>query len=612
MNTADFLFPKDLEVTSTQYPNIIFIGSCLSEAYIKRLQLGYKQNVFDFILFNNAADLPDKTSEEVGRFDLQYIQLPLRSVLTDAVIRMADYDVAESAMDWVELGKNNIDRMIEKALKYNLQTGILTLLSNFIIPQRHISASILDENSGNDLCFIVAELNRYLADISRRHKNVFVADVESVAASVGKRYFLDDIIVFSTHGSVFYTDWSGHELAPYWTFPAPGRIEPIPDIGQTYENRIDDFFCAVFRQIEALYRSFKQVDMVKVVIFDLDNTLWRGQLIEHYQPGLRWPYSDGWPLGIWEAIHHLRRRGIMTAIASKNDQHLVEEKWDDAVQPPFVKFSDFVATSINWEPKAENIRKILQKLSLTPKSAVFVDDNPVERESVKAALPGIRVIGSDPFVVRRILLWSPETQIATRSTESQRREQMLKQQFAREDEKASMSREDFLASLGSTITIWPVQDIGHRTFSRVFELVNKTNQFNTNGVRWSLEDYRSFLEGNGKIYAFSVKDRFTEYGTVGVVFIRGNQVQQYVMSCRVLGMEIETAVLSYIVRDLRRDPTVKSIEARIVETDANMPCRDLFKRSQFSSAPEQPLHYVLEPDTLPPLSERVHIEFIDA
>lgn len=612
MDAADFLFPRDLEVSAVQYPNILFIGSCLSEAYVLRLREQYKENDLEYILFNNAAELPEKDDDEIGRFDLQYIQLPLRSVLTDAAVRMVDSDLSRSPIDWIELGKANIDRMIEKAIKYNLQNGILTFLSNFVVPQRHISSSIYDENSEGDLCFVISELNKYLSETARCYANTFVADVESIAASIGKRYFLDDAIVFSTHGSVLYPDWAGHEHMPYWTAPDPGRIEPIPDLGTTYEIRTQEFFRAVFRQIEAMHRSFKQIDMVKVVIFDLDNTLWRGQLVEHYRSGEHRPYTDGWPLGIWEAVHHLRRRGIMTAIASKNDQHLVEQMWDDAVQPPFVKLSDFVATGINWEPKAENIRAILQKLSLTPKSAVFVDDNPVERESVKAALPGIRTIGSDPFVVRRILLWSPETQIAKRSTESQRREQMLKLQFAREDEKSSMSRDAFLSGLGSTLSIWQVKDSGHRTFSRIFELVNKTNQFNTTGVRWSPDNYSSFLETGGVIHAFSVKDRFTEYGTVGVVFTRGDQIQQFVMSCRVLGMEIETAAMAHIVATLRRDRGASTIEGHIVETEANMPCRDLFKRSQFAEVGHQRLHYVLKPDAVPRVSPHVRIEVVDA
>ena len=113
---------------------------------------------------------------------------------------------------------------------------------------------------------------------------------------------------------------------------------------------------------------------------------------------------DGWPVGLWEAAQHLRRRGICVD-ASQNDPHLVQARWHDAAQPPFVSFTDFVIPQIGWRAKAERIQHILNCLSLTPESAVLVDDSRTEREAVKAALPGIREIGEDPLVLRRVLLW---------------------------------------------------------------------------------------------------------------------------------------------------------------------------------------------------------------
>ena len=96
-----------------------------------------------------------------------------------------------------------------------------------------------------------------------------------IANSVGKRFFMDDFIGFYTHGSVHYPDWA-----------EGNRLEVVPRFSETYENRLDEFFTAVFRQIDAIYRTVNQLDQVKVVIFDLDNTLWRGQLAEDYQPGM--------------------------------------------------------------------------------------------------------------------------------------------------------------------------------------------------------------------------------------------------------------------------------------------------------------------------------------
>ena len=248
----------------------------------------------------------------------------------------------------MEVGKRNIDMMLEKALSYNVETGLLSFVSTFIVPQGRVAPSLLDARSSTDFAWIVAELNNYLAKAIQKFDHTFLADVDVIANTLGKRFFLDDFIVFNTHGSVHYPDWHLYEL---------DRLDPVPDIGLVYENRTDDFFSTVFRQIEALYRTVKQIDVVKAVIFDLDNTLWRGQLVEHYQPGERWPISHGWPLGVWEAVQQLRWRGIATAIVSKNDRHLVEAKWRDAVDPPFVKFEDFLIAQIGWQSKAESIKK---------------------------------------------------------------------------------------------------------------------------------------------------------------------------------------------------------------------------------------------------------------
>jgi FkbH-like protein len=586
MKTADFLFPRDLEVTPSGLKQVLVIGSCLSEAYVKRFRQSMPEATFDYVLFNNAADLPSRTKEEIAIYDLQYIQIPIRSVLTDAVVRIEDNDRASPPIDWIHLGKQNISLMLRSAMRYNVDGSLLTFVSSFVVPQGRIAASLDEQDSEDDLVRVIRELNSYLAAELKQYPQTYLADVDMIANSLGKQFFLDDAIGFYTHGAIFYTDWAAQERFPHWTSPAPGRIEDIQELGITYENRYEEYFDAVLRQIEAMYRTVRQIDMVKVVIFDLDNTMWRGQLIEHYQIGAKFPHSDGWPLGIWEAIHHLRRRGIIVTISSKNDEVSVAAKWDDAVQPAFVKFGDFFRPQINWSPKADNIRVILDELSLTPRNALLVDDNPVERESVRVSLPGIRVIGADPFVVRRILLWAPEIQLSTRTKETGRREEMLRRQIDRDLEKTTVSRPEFLKSLQSKLKIFRVNSASESSFSRIFELVNKTNQFNTSGKRWTLEDYRAHFDRGGKVFGFSVVDRFTDYGIVGVVFVHQAQIIQFVMSCRVLGMEIEIAVTASVVQNIRGDSSTQTIFGSIIPTDANTPCRDLFLRVGFLATRE--------------------------
>lgn len=472
--------------------------------------------------------------------------------------------------------------MLEKAVAYHTQSKILTLVANFIIPQGVTAASLAEQGAENDLSYIVSELNKYLAKKISCYEGCYIADVNCIAATMGKRYFLNDVIYFYTQGSVFDPNWSQHEMRAAWTHPDPGRIEMVPALGETYENRNQEFLEAVFRQVEAIYRIAHQIDQVKLVIFDLDNTMWRGLLGEHYGEGHTWPYFDNWPMGVWEAVQHLRRRGIIVSIASKNDLDNVVSRWEDVVQFGFVKFDDFTCPQVNWNPKASNIANILSTLSLTPKSVVFVDDNPVEREAVKAAFPEIRTIGSDPFVIRRILLWAPETQLLRRNQVTLEREDMLKKQVVRESSRVTLSREEFLASLNCSIKWRKMLNFEDSVFPRVYELVNKTNQFNTNGKRWSCEDYRRHFEMGGKVLSFQVEDNYTSYGLVGVLFIINAEITQCVMSCRVLGMEVEQAIIALAVQEIRNETSVAVIKAGITETSSNMPCRDLYIKAGFN------------------------------
>jgi FkbH-like protein len=293
-------------------------------------------------------------------------------------------------------------------------------------------------------------------------------------------------------------------------------------------------------------------------------------------------------------VQHLRARGIITAICSKNDEGLVRTRWSRAVLP-WLTLDDFALRAINWRPKAENIADIIARASVTARSTLFVDDNPVERASVKAAHPDIRIIGSNPYVTRRILLWSPETQLAFRSAESANRETSIRQLQARESDRGTLSRETFLATLGCAVTISAVDAESHADFARTLELINKTNQFNTTGVRWTSAQLVYFLSVGGALIVFRVRDKYADYGLVGAVLFRLGLFAQVAMSCRVLGLDIETSVIHAIMRH-KASP---AFHARVFETDANMVCRDLFARCGFSPAAAGGGLFVWEGNTIP-------------
>lgn len=573
LEIADFIFPRDLEKTPTRFSSCLFIGSCVSEAYVIHFRKSHPLTHIDYILFNNIADVGTMPPRKIETYDFTYIQLPMRHIIGDIVVEFSKFTDIAINEEIVANSFATLELMLDAAMKFNKQSGAVTFVQNFVVPQTSVTAGLNNVATYRDLKYLMERLNDRLGELVRLYKNAYLIDAEAIASSMGKRYFSDDSLVFYTHGAFWYPDWVGIEH---------GRIEPVPPMESISEHKLDDYYAAIWRSCEYHYRVLNQIDSVKLVIFDLDDTLWRGLIGEHYNDGGPTPITVGWPLGVHEAIHHLKARGILVAICSKNNPELVAHRWERAVPLNWIKLDDFVCVEIGWTPKAEAVGRIMTEVNLTAKNVVFVDDNPVERSSVQEVYPAIRTIGANPFHTRRVLLNSPETQLRVLTSESAQRDQMIRSQRDREAQRKMVSREEFLLNLNCRVDLRWVVSSNDPAFSRAFELLNKTNQFNTNGKRWTLIEIEQHFGRGGSVVAFDVKDKFTAYGLVGVVLIAGFEIVQFAMSCRVLGLEVELGVLNSIVRVLGELAPSTPVIGTIVQTEANFVCRDVYAKSGFA------------------------------
>ena len=607
MDASEFLFPHDLAVSTTGLRKVLVIGSCMAETYVDHFKMLAPGVSFDYMLYNWPAELPVMDAARIGSYDFQYVQLSLRHVVRDEVLDFAGFLADGVAETVLTRGRQILRLMLDSVLGYNRAHNLLTFVGNFVAPQVPVVGALDQIGQTSDFTAIVRRLNEELAMLVRHYRNVYVADIDTLGSSMGKRWFLDDVVGWYSHAGHWGPHWNDYDLSPRYNALPAGRIDPLPPIESVYESRCAEMFKAVWRQAECMYRTVNQIDMVKLVIFDLDDTLWRGQIAEHYGDGMLSPTWEGWPPGVWDAVHHLRARGIITALCSKNDENLVKARWGRPV-PNWLKLEDFPLRAINWAPKTENVANLIRLASMTPRSAVFVDDNPVERESVRAALPGIRVLGSNPFVTRRILLWSPETQLAFRSAETASREQSIRQLQVRENDRAGLSREEFLRTLQCTVVLREIGSAQHPDFARSLELLNKTNQFNTTGIRWTNAQISILLGIGGRIFAFHVKDKYTDYGLVGTVLYRYGNFVQFAMSCRVLGLEIETSVIQAIMQHVHAEEGLANFSARVVETDVNMVCRDVYSRCGFIPLAEDSGYQVRPAGPIPPVAAHLHLE----
>ena len=282
-----------------------------------------------------------------------------------------------------------------------------------------------------------------------------------------------------------------------------------------------------------------------------------------------------------EALCFLKRRGVLLAIVSKNDEGRIAGIWDTMTHG-LIRLDDFAVRRINWRPKAQNLEEIIAEVNVLPRNVLYIDDNPVERASVKAELPDVRILDGRYYYWRRMLLWAPEIQVAAMTDESVRRTEMVQAQVVRETSRRSLPREEFLASLAVRLRLFEVDSADHRSFPRAFELLNKANQFNTTGRRWTEAEFLSAMRQGLRMFAFEVEDKYTSYGLVGVAVIGEWSIEQFVMSCRVIGLDVEIAAVAEIARRIFRG-RCHDLIGRLTATDANGPCLDLFSRCGFAS-----------------------------
>jgi FkbH-like protein len=562
-----FRVPRDLAVSPTPLRRVLVVGSCMVSGFPDLIRTAIPSCPADYVLFNNLSELPEAPPLPVAEYDFQFVQVPIRSVLPDHLYFRTPADPAawQAVLDQA---RARLAQFLDAAMRWNAAHGLLTFVANFVLPQQNAYGRLLPRYDLSNPVYLIERLNQCLHEEMARYANAHVLDLDQIAATFGRKYVQDDSVSQFNHGAL---------LGDADVHLDQARIAPVSPISRHYTLRGAEFMESVWAELVALFRTVRQVDAVKLVIVDLDDTLWRGVAAEAEEHGV--DAVEGWPLGLIEALGYLKRRGVLLAIVSKNEEATVANFWNDILMGRLA-LEDFAVRRINWDPKAENVAAIIREVNVLPRSVVFIDDNPVERAAVQAALPEVRVLGADPYYLRRILLWSPETQVPVVTEESARRTEMIQAAGERESTRARLSRPEFLASLGLRVKMIEIAGPGHKSFPRAFELINKTNQFNTTGQRWTQEAMRAAFAAGTVLHAFEVEDRFSRYGLVGVLIAAPGRIEQMVMSCRVVGLDVEIAAVAEVLRRLRTAGATR-VETRLVETDANLLCRNLFERCGF-------------------------------
>lgn len=277
-----------------------------------------------------------------------------------------------------------------------------------------------------------------------------------------------------------------------------------------------------------------QIIKVKCLVWDLDNTLWKGILLEDGEVVL----NDH----VRETVMGLDSRGILQCVASKNDHDLA---WEHLAALGLAEY--FVLAKIGWRPKSESIHEIVSKLNFACNTIAFVDDQPAERAEVAFHLPQVRCY---PATSIRELLTLPEYMPTTVTADSHRRRHMYQANVRRQAEQESFtgSSQAFLHSLNL------VMEINRATagdLSRMEELTLRTSQMNATGVHYSDADLRALLDDSRhEVLTVTMSDRFGPHGAVGVVLLELGPLVWHLKllatSCRVVSFGAGATVLNWL------------------------------------------------------------------
>ena len=341
------------------------------------------------------------------------------------------------------------------------------------------------------------------------------------------------------------------------------------------------------------------------MIVDLDGTLWPGVLAETGSPFAWTPEISGafsyvgLYFGLHEALLCLKKRGIVLACVSKNDEASVRELWKYQSNYPRQRLlapDDFVTWRVNWKDKVDNIRAIADELGFALDAFLFIDDHPVERERVRQRLPEVEVWGDDPFSLRRMLLTDPRLQLPVITEESAKRTGLMKTQLERRRFRTeALDESQYLASLQINCRIKRVTDGSN--LERIVELFQRTTQFNTTGRKFTVSELAELLSRpDAYLFSLHVSDRFGDYGLTGAAVILDGDILGFVVSCRVLGVGIEHPFLRHIIAEVQR-----TLTGAIVETPRNIPVRNIYRDAGFAEV--EPGRWQLKPqDTPSPIS----------
>jgi FkbH-like protein len=351
----------------------------------------------------------------------------------------------------------------------------------------------------------------------------------------------------------------------------------------------------------------------KVLILDLDNTVWGGVIGDDGLEGIQIAQGDARGeahLAVQRLALDLRQRGIVLAVSSKNRDEVAREPFEKHPEM-LLKLDDIAVFQANWNDKATNIQAIAEELSLGLDAMVFLDDNPVERGLIRKLLPQVAVpeLPEEPAYYARTLAAGGYFEAVAFASEDLKRAGFYQDNAKRASLQKQVGGVDaYLASLNMTITFQPFDATGR---ARIVQLINKSNQYNLTTRRYTHPEVNE-AEHDPAVFTLQVRlaDIFGDNGMISVVICRPGdaavwEIDTWLMSCRVLGRKVEHMVMREVLEHARA-AGIRKLAGTYLPTGRNKLAADHYARLGFTKVHEDlsgTTRWELQAESMGPESE---------
>jgi FkbH-like protein len=510
--------------------------------YALDLQVGGYGSYADEMLNSQSALAKFKPDLVLVVLDLEEIAGRLPDLCADGIGAGVEEEIEEC-----------LARMEQMIRNFRSGNSARILLQGLVVPDLTSLGDVGDANLRQSLPNAVQKLNQKLAALCGTIADCVFFDVDHLAARYGRARWRDERMFLAS------------------------RLPVSADSFRAYSR-------GIVRSFSTLFRAPR-----KVLCTDLDNTLWGGVLGEDGSDGIATgsAFPGNCYLEYQKYLKQLSSRGILLAIVSKNNEADVREAFQTRSADLALNLDNFVATKISWNEKSDSLRELAEELSLGLDSFVFIDDNPVECEAIRQQLPEVAVVAApvlEPWKLVEVLVEQPFFDAAVVTDDDVNRLSEYKAQAQRAELASSAgNRDEFLASLGIVCTF---QSALQAPLSRAVQLLAKTNQFNLTTRRRSAAEIEEFATAaGGQAVVIRVRDRFGDAGVVGLALARNQGdscfIDSLLLSCRVIGRGIETALLAHLGDNAMRSGA-KVLVGEFIATKKNAPCADFYSDHGFT------------------------------